>query len=87
MHLDGFGHRAGESSLVNMIWIDARRELRLAERLGQYPGMPTMREIRVVLVRPGHGIGETPCATPDATAIYDGQALTLSFPSMDRPTP
>ena len=76
---DGDGYRRGERMEVPMTWNDAARTLTLGARVGSYPGMAAARTVRVVLVRPGHGVGVAPTAGPDREVTYDGRAQTLAF--------
>jgi hypothetical protein len=41
--------------------------------------MPSHRVFRVVIVRPGHGVGGDVGETADRTVDYAGEARTLQF--------
>ena len=54
---DGYAYEKGVHATIGLRWDDARRQLTLEERQGQFPGMLKSRTFQVVLVREGHGTG------------------------------
>jgi alpha-D-xyloside xylohydrolase len=75
--IGGYRRLTGEAPLLR--WDDARRELTLEERDGQFPGMLKSRTFQVVLVRPGHGTGGEATTAPDRVVTYDGTRQVVSF--------
>jgi len=72
-------YEKGEYSLIPIAWDESRRELRIEARQGSFPGMLRQRTFHVVLVRPGHGIGEPAEPAPDRIVTYTGVPLTISL--------
>jgi len=78
---DGFGYETGERATIDLQWNDASRTLRIGTRDGRYPGMTEQREIHLVVVRAGHGVGAS--ETPGITATYAGAAIEMVALSSD----
>jgi alpha-D-xyloside xylohydrolase len=76
---DGYAYEKGVHATIGLVWDDARRQLTLEERRGQFPGMLKSRTFQVVLVREGHGTGGEPTGTPDRVVTYDGTPQVVSF--------
>jgi alpha-D-xyloside xylohydrolase len=53
--------------------------LSIGDRSGSFPGMLAKRMFRIVLVQPGHGVGEESDSTFDCSAIYDGRGLKIDL--------
>jgi alpha-D-xyloside xylohydrolase len=80
-----YDYEKGANAWIPMHWDDATRTLTLGARQGQFPGMLAARMFQVVLVRPGHGIGES--ATTGRDVLYSGSALEIHFPPEMRSRP
>jgi alpha-D-xyloside xylohydrolase len=76
---DGYAYEKGVHATIGLRWDDARRQLTLEERQGQFPGMLKSRTFQVVLVRSGHGTGGEATAAPDRVVTYDGSRQVVSF--------
>jgi alpha-D-xyloside xylohydrolase len=76
---DGYAYEKGVHATIALAWDDARRQLTLEERQGQFPGMLKTRTFQVVLVREGHGTGGEATAAPDRVVTYDGTRQVVSF--------
>lgn len=70
---EGFGYETGERATIELAWNDKTRTLRIGTRQGSYPGMPAKRQLHLVVVSPGHGIGAT--ESPGINVTYDGSAM------------
>ena len=46
---DGYGYEQGASATIELSWDDATGRLSIGARVGEYPNMPTEREIAVVV--------------------------------------
>ncbi|HEY5380916.1 MAG TPA: TIM-barrel domain-containing protein [Acidobacteriaceae bacterium] len=76
---ENYDYEKGKSSTIALAWTDAGRTLTLGARQGSYPGMPSQLEFRIVLVRPGHGVGEPEASNPDKVFTYNGSAMKISL--------
>jgi alpha-D-xyloside xylohydrolase len=76
---DTYDYEKGIHSTIRFDWSDATRQLRIGARQGSYPGMPSRRVFRVVIVRPGHGVGIDVSETVDRAVDYSGDAQVLQF--------
>ncbi|SEG02126.1 alpha-D-xyloside xylohydrolase [Bryocella elongata] len=47
---DGYGYEQGESSAVDLLWLERERRLNIGARLGSFPGMVAERTIEVVFI-------------------------------------
>jgi alpha-D-xyloside xylohydrolase len=78
---DSYRYEQGAYSLIPMRWNDATKTLTIGERTGKFAGMPENRKFRVVLVSPGHGVGEAIAPEADAVMEYTGKSVVKAFPS------
>ena len=76
---DTYDYEKGVHATIHFDWSDAARQLKIGARQGSYPGMPTGRVFRVVIVRPGHGIGIDVSESVDQVLDYSGEARVLQF--------
>ena len=78
---DGYGYERGEYSKTLFQWNDSTSTLTIGNRVGSYPGMPSEREIRIVLVT-----GKWNDNKKVATSVkYDGhQKSFVIFPTEPR---
>jgi len=76
---DGYAYEKGVHATIDLRWDDARRQLILGERKGEFPGMLKTRTFQVVLVRVNHGTGGESTATADRVITYDGTRQVASF--------
>jgi alpha-D-xyloside xylohydrolase len=83
---DNYNYEKGAWATIPIWWDDARGELTIGDRKGNYPGMPEKRSFRVVLVAENHGAGIEPEGKPDAVVQYSGTAITVPIaPGRPRP--
>ena len=78
---DSYRYEQGAYSLIPMRWSEATRTLTIGERTGKFAGMVESRKFRVVLVSPGHGVGETVSLSADAVVEYTGKTVETTFSS------
>lgn len=76
---DGYAYEKGQRATFELVWDDRGRTLQIGARQGSFPGMIGERTVHMVLVRPGHGTGGDPAATPDKTVRYTGQPLRVGL--------
>ena len=78
---DGLSSDASASTLIPFQWRDSKRQLVIGQRSGKgFVGQLDSRTFKIVLVRPGVGVGVDP--TPDASCkavTYTGQSLTVEL--------
>ncbi len=76
---DGYAYEKGAHATIAIRWEDAKRQLVLEERQGQFPGMLKTRTFHVVVVREGHGTGVEATPQADRSLTYDGSRLEASL--------
>jgi alpha-D-xyloside xylohydrolase len=76
---DNYDYEKGQHSTTTVTWSDATHTLTFGARQGSYPNMPPQTEFHIVVVRPGHGTGETTTDASDKTATYTDSQLKLSL--------
>ena len=76
---DGYAYERGEYATIPIHWDDAKCTLTLGPRQGHFPGMLETRTFRVVLVRPGHGVGVESEAQPDRVVNYRGEETKIKL--------
>jgi alpha-D-xyloside xylohydrolase len=76
---DTYNYEKGACATTRIEWNDSTRQLKIGARQGSYPGMPSRRVFRVVIVRPGHGVGVDVSEAVDQVVDYAGEARMLQF--------
>ena len=76
---DGYAYEKGAHATIAVHWDDASKTLTIGEREGQFPGMPTMRTFRVVIVSEKHGGGIDPEPQADKVVQYSGEKMSVRF--------
>ena len=71
---EGYGYEKGQYATIPLSWNDADGTLTIGKRQGSFPGMVKQRTFRVVVVRPGHGVGVDATGKPDLVVSYRGVA-------------
>ena len=72
-------YEKGQYATIPISWNAARHTLIIGKRAGSFPGMLTHRSFRVVLVRPGHGVGLQPATTADRVIHYSGARVVAQI--------
>jgi len=67
-----YAYERGERTTYSLDWNDAAKTLRLGARQGAFPGMVASRELKIVLITPGH-------IEPVRTIRYSGDPLEISL--------
>ena len=73
-----YSYEQGKFTRINFTWDDAKGELTIADRQGEYDGMLKDRTFRVCLMN-GKNAGADNVATPDAEVKYSGKKLTVKL--------
>ena len=76
---DSYDYEKGAYSTTRFDWNGSQRQLRIGECKGAYPGMPSARVFRFVIVADGHGVGQGVTEDADRVVTYTGHAQTLHF--------
>lgn len=71
---DSYNYEKGIYATIGFHWNDAKRELSIDARKGQFPGMLRSRTFRVIVVSKEHGAGVDAEAHEDKNLVYDGHA-------------
>ena len=76
---DGYAYERALRATVHLVWDEHRQTLSIGERTGTFPGMLAKRTLKLVLVRPGHGVGDNAASNVDHTVIYEGLAIQANL--------
>jgi alpha-D-xyloside xylohydrolase len=74
---DNYDYEKGVYATIALHWDDAKQELTIGDRQGQFPGMLETRTFRAVLVGENHGVGVDPTDRPDKIVQYSGKQVTV----------
>jgi alpha-D-xyloside xylohydrolase len=80
---DSYNYEKGVYATIVFYWDDAKRQLTIDDRKGEFPGMLKTRSFQVVIVGKSHGTGVEVTNSPDKKILYKGQRQTIHFP-LDR---
>lgn len=72
---DNYNYEEGVYSTISFKWDDSQKTLSISDRQGEFPGMLSERQFRLVLVDETAGIGLDE-STPVKTVGYSGKAVT-----------
>jgi alpha-D-xyloside xylohydrolase len=73
---DNYNYEKGVHATIDFRWDDAQRQLTIADREGEFPGMLKERTINVVVVSRGHGMGVEVSDRFDKVVRYRGEKIT-----------
>jgi alpha-D-xyloside xylohydrolase len=73
---DNYNYEKGVHATIDFRWDDAQRQLTIADREGEFPGMLKERTINVVVVSRGHGMGVKVSDRFDKVVRYRGEKIT-----------
>jgi alpha-D-xyloside xylohydrolase len=77
---DNYNYEKGVYSTIAFHWDDAKRQLTIDARNGEFPGMLMARSFQVVVVSKSHGTGVEVTANPDKVIPYEGQPVAVQLP-------
>jgi alpha-D-xyloside xylohydrolase len=75
---DSYAYEKGAHAITPIDWDDGTGTLTIGTRQGTYPGMPAVRDFRVILVDRGHGAGARMAAVADKEIRYEGRELRMN---------
>ncbi|HEX4283801.1 MAG TPA: glycoside hydrolase family 31 protein [Terracidiphilus sp.] len=76
---DGYNYTKGVHATIQFHWDDAAKTLTVGAREGTFPGILAKRNLRVVVVGSGHGVGIAESASVDKTVTYNGERTAIRF--------
>jgi alpha-D-xyloside xylohydrolase len=76
---DNYNYEKGIYATMDFQWDDAQRQLTIAERKGEFPGMLKERTINIIVVSKGHGTGVEVGDRFDKVVRYRGEEITLKL--------
>ncbi|MGA8595087.1 MAG: glycoside hydrolase family 31 protein [Bryobacteraceae bacterium] len=74
---DSYNYEKGMYATIPFHWDDGRQVLTIADRKGQFPGMPDKKTFQIVFVAQGHGADVSPTASPDKIVEYSGKQVLV----------
>jgi alpha-D-xyloside xylohydrolase len=74
---DNYDYEKGQYLTVPISWDDATRTLNVGGVNGSFPGEPNGVNLKVVVVKPNHGVGGGETSTADAEERYEGRTLSI----------
>jgi alpha-D-xyloside xylohydrolase len=74
---DGYNYEKGVYSIIPIQWNEAKQELTIGKRTGNFPGMLNKRTFKIVWVGSARGAGLNPEKNPDRTIDYKGDEVIL----------
>ncbi|MGD0787986.1 MAG: TIM-barrel domain-containing protein [Terracidiphilus sp.] len=77
---DNYDYEKGVYATIAFHWDDAKRELTIDRRKGEFPGMLKTRLFDVVIVGKSHGTGVDAINNPDKVILYKGERETIQLP-------
>ena len=76
---DNYNYEKGIYATIDFNWNNSKRELTIADRKGEFPGMLKERSFDIVLVKINHGNGINITTKPDKSVKYSGNKLIVKF--------
>ena len=76
---DGYAYEKGSRATIHLQWDDRSKVLSIGDRRGSYPGLLAQRTLQIVLVKPGHGVGDQSTSAADRSVPYEGRAMRIDL--------
>lgn len=76
---DNYNYENGDYATIHMKWNEKKQELTIGERKGRFPGMSSIRKIRIVKVSPSSGIGIDTTNTVNKELEYMGKEVKVKL--------
>jgi len=73
---DNYNYEKGVNSTIEFRWNEASKQLTIAARKGQFPGMLTSRKFKICMVKPGVNTGMNANSVVK-TVTYNGKAMSV----------
>jgi alpha-D-xyloside xylohydrolase len=76
---DNYNYEKGQYATFTFAWDNNRKELRISDTKGKFPGMLRHRIFNIVLVDGKHGSGQLEVVKADKRVVYNGSALVVKL--------
>ena len=76
---DGYAYERGAKATTLFQWDDRNQLLTIGDRAGTFSGMLPSRTLRIIVVKPGRGIGDQSAPAVDRTVTYEGRAMRVDL--------
>lgn len=76
---DNYNYEKGMYSTITFNWDEAKRQLTVGERKGEFPGMLKQRHFHIVIVKKDHGTSVEITDKPDKVILYKGEQQSIQF--------
>jgi len=72
-----YNYEKGSSSNISFNYSEARKELKISEREGDFPGMLKSRTFNIIFINKDNPVPYNPLVTPDSIISYSGKGVTV----------
>ena len=76
---DNYNYENGAYSTITFTWNDAKKELKISDRKGSFPGMLNDRKFSIIKVSRSSGIGMDVVKKYDKVVTYDGKKVVVKL--------
>ena len=76
---DTYNYEKGAFSTISFKWDDARRQVTVGKRNGEFPGILKKRTFQIIIVDKNKGIGTGITEKPDKTVQYTGEEQVIKL--------
>ena len=76
---DNYNYENGAYSTITFTWNDAKKELKISDRKGSFPGMLNDRKFSIIKVSRSSGIGMDAVKKYDKVVTYDGKKVVVKL--------
>ena len=74
---DTYNYEKGKFATIEFAWSDKGHTLTISARKGKFDGMLKNRAFKIIVVKPGDGVGIDEVASPDRVVNYDGKNVKV----------
>jgi len=76
---ENYNYENGKYSTIEFNWSDVDKTLVIADRNGEYEGMPGKRTFNIILVQPSFGVGIDASGSFNKTVTYSGKEIKIKL--------
>ncbi|MGO9775545.1 MAG: TIM-barrel domain-containing protein [Terracidiphilus sp.] len=77
---DNYNYEKGIYATIAFHWNDAKRQITIDARKGEFPGMLKTRTFQIVVAGKSHGVGVEVTSNPDKVVSYTGEEQMIQLP-------